>query len=227
MKNHLKRIATPKTWVINRKKNIFIVRPSPGAHSFAYGLPLGVILRDILKLATTMGEVKKIINNKEVLIDNKRRKDHRFIVGLFDVIAIPDLKKYHRVVLDKKGRLVVIDIDEKEATLKPSKIVGKTCVAGGKIQYNLHDGRNMVSDKKANVGDTFLISLVDLKIKEVYNLVKGVTIFLTKGKHAGDLGLFKEIKDEEAIYTKEGEEVETAKEYLFVVGDKKPIVKVN
>ena len=41
MKNHLKRIASPRTWLINRKSNTFITRPKPGAHSFEHGISLG------------------------------------------------------------------------------------------------------------------------------------------------------------------------------------------
>jgi len=40
MKNHLKRIATPRTWVIDRKAETFITRPKPGAHSLYFGMSL-------------------------------------------------------------------------------------------------------------------------------------------------------------------------------------------
>ena len=106
--HHLKRIAAPRTWLVQRKENTFIIRPKPGAHSLEYGLSLGVILRDVLKVGKTLAEVKKILNNKEILVDGKRRKDYRFIVGLFDVISIPALKQYHRVSLDNKGRITFI-----------------------------------------------------------------------------------------------------------------------
>ena len=105
MKNHLKRIASPRTWLINRKQNKFTVRPKPGAHSLEQGLALGIVVRDLLKLASTMMEVKKLLNDQEILVDGKRRKDYRFITGLFDVITIPVLKKSFRVLLDAKGHV--------------------------------------------------------------------------------------------------------------------------
>ena len=99
MKNHLKLIAAPKTWFVPRKTNVFTLRPSPGAHSLSYGMPLGLLLRDQLKVASTMGEARKIISNKEVLVDGVARTDHRFIVGLFDVLSSAEnnefCKKYH------------------------------------------------------------------------------------------------------------------------------------
>lgn len=220
MKNHLKLIAAPRSWFVPRKTNVFTLRPSPGAHPLEYGMPLGLLLRDELKVASTMGEARKIISNKEILVDGVARADHRFIVGLFDVLSVPKLKKQYRMLLDKKGRLRLAEIAAKEASFKLAKIVGKTALKGGKIQFNLHDGRNIISDVKAQVGDTFVVSLPAVKITKILQVKKGAAVFLTKGKHAGDVGILKEIKGVEATYTVNDADVDTAKGYLFVVGDK-------
>lgn len=227
MKNHLKAVASPKTWIINRKKNIFTLRPNPGGHSFEAGLALGVIMRDNLKLASAMNEVKKILNNKEVLVDGKRRKDHRYLVGLFDVLSIPEISKNYRLIIDNKGRLIVIDIPKEESSIKLSKVVGKTVLKGNKFQFNLHDGKNIVSDQKAKVGDTFVLSLPKLEIRKIIPLKEGVQVFLTKGKHTGDLGVLKEIKGNIAVYSVKDNEVETARSYIFVVGEKKNEIKLG
>ncbi|MEK6899545.1 MAG: 30S ribosomal protein S4e [Nanoarchaeota archaeon] len=227
MKNHLKRIASPKTWFVDRKANTFIVRPNPGAHAFENGLPLGIILRDELSLASTMCEVKKLLNDKVVLVDGKRRTNHSFIVGLFDVLSIPELKKHYRILLDAKGRLMISEITASESGVKLAKIVGKTKITQGKLQFHLHDGRNITTDTDAKVGDTFVLSIPEAKIKKVLPLKKGMKVFLTKGKHASDLGVLKEIKGEEASYSMDGTEVETAKEYLFVVGEKESEIKIK
>ena len=221
MKNHLKRIASPRTWVINRKNNKYIMKPNAGGHPQDSGLGLGLILRDNLKLASTMNEVRKILNNKNILVDGKRRKDPKFIVGLFDVISMPLLKKSFRLIFDKKGRILVKEIPEKESSIKISKIVGKTVLVKNKIQLNLHDGKNILSDGGAKVGDSVVLSLPDLKVKEVLPLKEGATIFLTKGKHGGSVGTLKEIKNNEATYSVDGKDVETARNYLFVIGDEK------
>ena len=220
MKNHLKLIAAPRTWFMPRKTNVFTIRPNPGAHSLEYGLPLGLLLRDELKIASTTSEVRKIVNSKEVLVDGVARTDHRFMVGLFDVLSVPKLKKQYRMLLDKKGRLTLREINTKEAALKLVKVVGKNALKGGKIQFNLHDGRNIVSDAKAKVGDTFVISLPVVSVTKILSVKKGSKVFLIKGKHAGDVGVLKEIKGMEATYTVDGADVDTAKDYLFVVGDK-------
>jgi small subunit ribosomal protein S4e len=124
------------------------------------------------------------------------------------------------MLLDKKGRLRLAEVSAKEAGVKLAKVVGKTALKGGKIQFNLHDGRNIVSDTKAKVGDTFVLSLPEAKISKLLTVKKGATVFLIKGKHAGDVGVLKEIKGVEATYTVGDADIDTAKEYLFVVGDK-------
>tara|TARA_Y100000310_G_scaffold278642_1_gene297206 strand:+ start:22568 stop:23242 length:675 start_codon:yes stop_codon:yes gene_type:complete len=222
MKNHLKRIATPRTWIIDRKQNTFIMRPKPGAHPLDMGMALGVILRDKLAIGSTLSEIKKILNSKEILVDGKRQKSPRLIVGLFDVISIPG--KNYRLSLDTKGRIIVKDINDKEAKLKTCKVTGKTMMAGGKTQLNLHDGKNIITTEKVKVGDSLLLQLPDQKIQKVLPLNPGSTVFLTKGKHAGRSGSLKELQKDEAIFVHDKQEIETAKKYLFVVGEKEALI---
>lgn len=227
MKNHLKRIAAPKSWKIDRKYSKWILRPNQGSHCLDMGLALGIILRDELHMAPTMDAVKKALKSNEVLVDGQRRKDHRHMVGLFDVITIPLVKKQYRLVFDSQGRLTIREIKASESSLKPCKIVGKSVLSGNKIQFHLHDGRNITSAEKAKVGDTFVISLPEGKVKEVLPLQGGVFVFLTRGKHRGDTGVLKEIKAAQAVYSRNNEDVETLKEYVFVLGTKKPVIELS
>jgi len=227
MKNHLKRIPAPKTWIIDRKAKVFTIRPRPGAHALSNGLALGTIIRDELKLASTLTETKKVLINNEILVDGKRRKDYRFIIGLFDVLKIPALKQAYRLMLDKKGRITVNPVSETESHIKICKVVGKSILPGKKLQVNLHDGKNLNTDVKVKVGDSVVLTLPDNKIKEVLPLTAGALVFLTSGKHNGDLGKFKETKGKEAVYVKDGEEIMTAKEYFFVIGKDKPVIEIK
>ncbi len=225
MKNHLKTLAAPRTWSLRRKEKKYIVRPKPGSHPMSLGLSLTMVLRDVLKVASTVGEVKKLLNNNEVLVDGKRRKSYRYIAGLFDVVSYGE--KAYRVSLDKKGKLCLVELSGDESKLKPCKVIGKTMLKGGKIQLNLHDGKNVLTDKKVFVGDTVVLQLPSLEIKSVLSPQKGSKIFLFKGKHSGELGSLKEIKDGRVVYEGDGQEVATAKDYLFVVGEGKQEIKVN
>jgi len=223
MKKHLKRLPAPKTWMINRNKNKFILRARPGQKK-NLSLPLGLIIRDFLQFTSTMSEVKKLLNTKEVLVDGQRRKDHHFMVGLFDVIIFKDLKQQYRLSLDNQGRLIPKEIPAPENSLKPCKIIGKSMVAQGKIQYHLHDGKNIFMKEKAAVGDTVLLTLPQLEVQEVLPLKPEMMVFLTQGKHSGDFGKIKEIKAQEVQYTIDKRTVETAKKYAFIVGEKKAAI---
>ena len=219
MKNHLKRIATPKTWSIARKQNKFIVRPHSGGHSLKFSMALGVVLRDKLNLVRTLREGQKMLHAQEVFVDGKRKKDRRDMVGLFDVITIPALKKHFQIVLSKKGKLEVVELSEKDANTKKAKIVGKCIVSGGKLQLRLHDGKNVLYSGAAKVGDSVVFDFKDRKITAVLKKETGAEVFLTRGKHAGSKGTLAAIEGELARYVSEdGQEVETATKYLFVLG---------
>ena len=55
---HLKILATPRRWAIERKKNKFIARPLSGSHSFENCITLNMLLKDFLKYAKTKKEIK-------------------------------------------------------------------------------------------------------------------------------------------------------------------------
>jgi len=228
MKNHLKKIAAPRTWIIDRKQNTFITRPKPGAHSLVNGISLGVVLRDILQLGKAMSEIKKLLNMKEILVDGKRRKDHRYIIGLFDVLSIPLLNKAYRLSLNKRGKIVLGEIPAKESNLKLVKVVGKKIITKGKLQLNLHDGKNIiVDDKKIKVGDSLLLELPKLIVKDHFKLQPGIKIFFTGGKYKGAVGDLENITEKEVICVVAGKKTENVKSNLFVLGNKKTAIQVN
>lgn len=224
MSGHLKRLAAPKTWKINRKENIFTTKPKPGAHSRQMAMPLGLVLRDMLCCAETAAEVNRLLQNKEVQVDGIQRKDFRFAVGLFDVISLKDINKHYRIILSVKGQFELREISPAEAVLKLGKVTGKTVLPEGKMQYHLHDGKNIISQKTAKVGDTLVLSLPSLEVKEVLPLKLGMMIFLVRGKHCGDVGTLKEVAGKEATYLLDQQEIGTARRYLLVVGEKKSLI---
>lgn len=226
MKQHLKSIAAPKSWILPRIRGKFTLRPRPSGHPIRAGLPLGLLLRDTLHLAATMAEVRKLLSTREVLVDGRRRQDHRFLVGLFDILAIPLLKKQYRVLLDEKGRIKLKEISAAEAALKLCKVIGKTVITGGKVQYHFHDGKNIIMEKQEErppqhvaVGDTLLVTLPALMVKQVLTFAPQARIFLVGGRHQGSSGTVREIKGAQVSYaTAAGQNIETAKEYAFVIG---------
>ena len=225
-KSHLKRINTPKTWHIKRKSMTFITRPNPGSASFVLGMPLGVILRDMLEVAHTSKEVRTLLQGKQVIVDGIARKDPKHIVGFMDTVSFPMLGTHYRMVLTKQGMLTLKPISKDESQTKLLKIKGKTKVKG-KIQLNLFDGRNILVDKDSyKVGDTVTYDIGIKKITENLSLAKDMPILLIGGKHIGQTGMITHTSTNFISYTtKDGETVETLKSYAYCVG--KHLAKVT
>jgi len=229
MTKHLKRLFAPKTWKIKRKGIVYISKPSAGPHARDLCMPLNVILRDILKIATTTREVKYLLFNRQVMVDGVKKKDYRFPVGLFDVLSLPEVKQQYRITLADDGMLHAMPIKDKEASIKLCKIIGKTAVKG-KVQLNLNDGRNMIVEKDSyKVGDGIVITIGEkCQIKDHIKLDKGALIFLMGGKHKGHIGTVEDIADKRIIYrTKDGNVSESLKHYAFPVGKEKPLIAIE
>lgn len=229
MSKHLKRYFSPRSWKVKRKGIVYITKPSPGPHKIEMALPLNVILRDVLNYATTNREVKFMLANKDITVDGIRRRDPKFPVGLFDVLSLNEIGEHFRIILDKKGSIILIKISKDESSLKLCKIIGKKMIRG-KAQLNLYDGKNLLVEKDSyKAGDSVLVGLdkKPLEIKEHIKLANGSLIFLTGGKHIGEIGNVQDITGSRIIYKAEnGDVIETLKKYAFMVGKDKPLLKL-
>ncbi|MCD1293501.1 30S ribosomal protein S4e [Methanocella sp. CWC-04] len=228
---HLKRVAAPRKWPITRKTSTWVAKPTPGAHSEENGMPLLIVLRDILGLADKSKEIKQILHEGKVLVDGKVRKDHRFIVGMFDVITIPALELSYRVMIGGNGKLKLVKVTD--AGTKLCKIVNKTAVKGGKIQLNFHDGTTMLASNDFHTKDSVLLSVPEKKITEHLPYNVGSFVMVVDGKHAGTLGTVKNInvvKSSSAntvtIEGKDGQ-FDTIEDYIFVVGKDSPVLELG
>ncbi|MBI4452636.1 30S ribosomal protein S4e [Candidatus Woesearchaeota archaeon] len=227
-KNHLTRLVASKTWPIKRKGIQFITKQNPGPHSLMLSMPLNIILKEMLGSASNTREAKKILVMNDVMVDCIRRRDLRFPVGLFDTLSFSNINGHFRAVINKKGKIVMVNIKKEEAALKPAKIIGKTMV-GGRPQINLYDGKNIAASSNSyKVGDTLLISLPKQEIAKHLKLEKKSTIFLTGGKHVGEIGTVEDMDKNKIIYKdSSGNIVETSKKYAFVIGDTKPLITIG
>lgn len=225
-KNHLKRIASPKSWEIKKKENKFIIRPFAGTSSFRKGIAIGVILRDYLKYARNAKEAKYILNNKEILINESKRRDIHDTAGLMDLIRIPSMNKAFRILLTKKGKLELLELKEGENKLGIFKILNKNLLKKGKVQLNLSgNGNIIVKDNKYKPGDSITIDLSTKKIKEHFKLEKSSLIYLIDGKHVAESGIIERIHDTQLIFkTKDNRSLETSKDYAFVIGKEKSAI---
>jgi len=220
---HVKRYTIPKYWKVKKKANKFVVAPRPGPHKKYESIPLLVVLRDVLKLCADAGEARSVVKKGEILVDKRARKDPNYPVGFMDVIEIPKVHKAYRVMVDKHG-LALHEIKHEEAGRKLCRIQQKRKIKGGMIQLNLHDGRNVLTDKNDyRPNDSVLIELPDQKILQHFSFDKDAPAIIIAGKNIGVHGKVKEIFERKTmlessrviLQTKDGD-IETVKEYVLV-----------
>lgn len=194
---HLKRKAMPKNWQFPKKTKKYIVRSNPG-QNMNYSLPCLIILRDTLGLVKTTNEARIILKEGNIYVNSKKISSEKFPIGLFDKLYVKKEEKYFTVVLDKHG-LKVIEIPEKEANTKPTKVIGKIMLKNKKIQINCLDGRNFLYSGDVKIGDSALIELKDNKIIKILSLKEGSEAFVLSGNHKGKIGKIEKIEKENVI----------------------------
>jgi small subunit ribosomal protein S4e len=175
-----------------------------------------------------MREAKRIIGAGKILVDQKPRKSHKFPCGFMDVVSIPLTKENFRILLDARGILRVVPISEKDAGWKFCRIENKKTVKGGKIQLNLHDGRNILDGSKYSTGDVVKISLPDQEIIDSFPMKEGNVAMIIGGKHAGEIATIEsiEITKNPKPNIVHLENFTTIKEYVFPVGREKAEIEV-
>ena len=233
VKQHLSRLAMPRTWPFKRKGIKFIVRPK-SSRPMGYSLPLLLVVREMLGYVKTAKEAKKVLNSGNVLVNKNIVKDVRLSVGLMDVVEFPKLKTQFRVLLNKQGKFKLQAIDAKEAGLKPAKVIGKTILKDKKVQVNLDDGNNLLlKENNYKVGDSLLIDSEKKEVKEHLPLEKGATIYLVAGKKIGTMGTVESIKQfsgtqpDNILFNHKGKSEETRKKHALVIGKAKAAIKIE
>lgn len=220
MRRHLKRLVMPKSWPTKKKGIKFIARPRPGPHKLAESITPNIILKDLLKLAKSTKEVKLILNSNTFLVDGKIKTDLRLPMGIMDTLAVDN--KFYRLVTNKKGKFVLLPITKEQSEEKIAKIIGKKVIKKKKTQINLYDGKNILVDKDSyKVGDSVIVS--NNKVKKHLKFEKGAIIYITGGKHTGEIGKLEEVKQHKGI-TKDTivissgkDKIETSKNYAYVI----------
>jgi small subunit ribosomal protein S4e len=236
----LKRKPAPEFWPIHKKEYTWVVKPASGPHSLNNCLSLTLVLRDLLGVAKTKKEVGMILYEGKVLVDGKVREKADFPVGLMDVISLPDLDKYYRVIPSHQG-LSLSPISKADAGFKLCRVENKTTVANG-VQVALHDGSNIlvkVADPKNPnevTHETFDILKLSLPNKEVVDVIKtkvGNLAIITGGKNVGKTGRIVEVEQTEAkkrrqalavIEDENGARCQTILDFVFSIGDKTPLI---
>jgi small subunit ribosomal protein S4e len=196
---HLKRQKSPKNWPIERKGTTYLVRPNNNTEQ---SVPILIAIRDMLKLAKDRREVKQAMNSKQILLNHKAPYSDKDSILLFDVVTILPAKesglheKNYRMIIGRNKKFSLQEIDGREAGNKTAKIINKKTLKGKRVQINLSDGRNFISDMQCRVNDSVLINLKNRKLEKCLPLKQNAKAIVYSGKHAGEEGIITEIDKE-------------------------------
>lgn len=188
-------------------------------------VPLIYLVRDMLKLADNAKEAKKIIYEGNVLVDGRVIKDCSYGIGLMDVISIPKIEKYYRILCGKK--LELKEISKEEANFKLCKITGKKIERNARIQINMHDGYSMFSeDPEYKLNDTIVFEIPARKVLKHIRFENGKKGLVVKGSNVGKVGEISDIREGTAYKNSlsKVENEETLSKYVFVVGEQNSMI---
>ncbi len=120
MTRHQKRLSAPNSWPIERKEGTFTVKASAGPHGEA-GVPLLILLRDVLGYVDNKKEARYALNQDGVLVNGDAISDEQRPIGMFDILAFTEREEYFRVFPDEGGRLTLTAIDPDAAQSSSAK----------------------------------------------------------------------------------------------------------
>ena len=226
MTNHQKRLSVPNSWPVERKTETFTVKADAGPHGEA-GVPLLIVLRDVLGYADTRKEARYALDQDSVLINGTPVSDEERPVGMFDILAFAEREEYYRVFPGEGGRLSLTAIDADAAGSKLGKVVEKRHVPGGDVQLTLHDGRTLVvDDTDYDGGDSVVVSNDDSEVVAHFEYEEGALVTAVDGEHAGEVGTVDAIQvtpgsaDNIVRVTQDGDAgFETVEDYIVVIDE--------
>ena len=177
---HLKRQQATTKLPIRRKGTTFVARPLSHLND---SVSVVAALRDMLNLANNTKEVKKMIHSRLLKLNGRPIKDHKESIQLFNLLEAD--KTYFLSILPTK-RFTFIEAKSKDKRV--CRVSSRRLVGSNKLQLNLHDGTNLLSDKKDILpGDSVYLDSKN-KIVSHVSLSKGKSVMVISGKHTGKEG---------------------------------------
>ncbi len=227
MTKHQKRLSVPNSWPVERKEATFTVKADAGPHGES-GVPLLILLRDVLNYVDSKKEAKYALNQGTVLVNGDAISDPNRPIGMFDILAFTERDEYYRVFPDEGGRLALTAIDPADAGSRLGKIVRKQQVSGGRTQVTLHDGANLIVDEDAgySTGDSLVVDVDDKSVVAHFPYEEDALVTAVDGRHAGEIGTIGEIlvtpgsgNNSVTVEQEDDEGFETIEKYVVVIDE--------
>ncbi|SEW08474.1 30S ribosomal protein S4e [Natrinema salifodinae] len=225
MTKHQKRLSVPKSWPVERKTETFTVKAGAGPHG-KEGVPLVVLLRDVLGYVDSRKEARYALSEDAILINGDAINDEQRPIGMFDIVAFPGREEYYRVFPDEGGQLALTGINEDAAQSRLGKIESKQQVPGGQTQLTLHDGTNvLVEDDEYSTNDSIVVDNEDKSVVAHFPYEEGALVTAVRGNHGGKVGEINAIdvtpgsgSNTVGVSTDDGG-FETVEEYVVVIDE--------
>ena len=193
---HLKRQEVPKNWPIARKGSTYVVNPNS---NMGKGVPVLIVLRDMLKIVKNRNEAKKAINSKNIVLNGFFVKDEKESMTIFDKISIIPSKKNYQLTLSEIGKFSLEEVSEEESKNKIAKVLNKKTLKGKKVQLNLNDGWNFITNQQFKIQDSVIIDFKQKKIVKSIPLKESAKAMVFAGKHSGKKGIIKKVNLEKKM----------------------------
>jgi len=188
-KKHMKRMATPAHWMLDKLTGVWAPKPAPGPHKQRECLPLIIMLRNRLKYALNFNEAKTIMIQRLVKVDGKIKTEHTYPAGFMDVVSLDKTKEHFRMLYDTKGRFNVHKISKEEAAYKLCRVKKVEKGPKGVNHVITHDGRTVrFPDPDTKANDTIRLNLETGKIEDFAKFEAGNVCMITGGNNIGRVG---------------------------------------
>jgi len=227
-------MSAPTEWQLEKKAKKYVTSTAAGPHDGS-ALPLGVWLRDHMHFAGNAKEARKILHDRQVMVNGHIATDDHMGIDVFDIISFPKINKSYIILVDQKGRQIEQEISEESAKVRLVKVASKTTIKGGKTQINLCDGANFISDFACKGKDTLIIGIIGadrFAVKEHFPYAVGSQAIIIGGQHTMKTGKITQIQVQKSslsnrvtIETAQGEVIETIEDYVFVTGTSSSYLK--
>lgn len=222
-----KRMTAPDAWQIARKESKYVVSTAHGPHD-ASALPIGIWIRDHMDLAQNTKEVKKILHDRNVVLNGKIVIDEHIGIDVFDIISFPKINKHYMILVDEKGRHTEHEISADAAKVQLVKIANKTTIVGGKTQINLTSGVNFIGDNSYKGKDSLVIGIVGdgrFVVQQHFPFAVGNMAVVIGGQHTMKTGKIVEILVQQSSLSNrvilegaDGQKFETIEDYIYMIG---------
>ena len=229
-----KRMAAPTEWQLAKKEKKYVVSVAAGPHDGS-ALPIGVWLRDHMHFAENTKEARKILHDRQVLLNGHIVTDEHLGIDVFDIISFPKINKHYVILVDAKGRQIEQEIPAEAADKRLVKVASKTTIKGGKTQINLSCGANFISDFACKGKDTLISGLTGedrFKVIEHFPYAEGALAIIIGGQHTTKVAKIEKIDVQKSslpnrVLLKDaaGNEIETIEDYIYVIGKDESYLK--